>query len=133
MSPRPGAYEGVTSSRMGRTTRRSSTSDLRSSEERSGGVATTVAAGGATVAVHLSKLGKILVDDSGRTLYLFEKDKLGTSACSGACATSWPPYTISGTPKAGSGAAAAELVTTNRADGATQVVCHGHPAVPLRR
>jgi predicted lipoprotein with Yx(FWY)xxD motif len=41
-----------------------------------------------------STLGKILVDQSGRTLYLFGADKNGTSTCSGACATTWPPYKV---------------------------------------
>ena len=88
---------------------------------------TTSAATGATVAVRSSKLGKILVDDQGRTLYLFEKDKGPMSTCAGACATAWPPLVTNGTPKAGSGATAAELATTARDDGASQVVYHGHP------
>jgi predicted lipoprotein with Yx(FWY)xxD motif len=48
--------------------------------------ATTAAAGGTTVTVNSSKLGRILVDAKGRTLYLFEKDKGTTSSCYGACA-----------------------------------------------
>src|SRR4051794_24572508 len=36
-------------------------------------------------------LGKILVNSQGRTLYLFQKDAGARSACSGACAASWPP------------------------------------------
>ncbi|HZD67866.1 MAG TPA: hypothetical protein VFA45_02790 [Actinomycetes bacterium] len=91
-----------------------------------GGQATGGGAG-ATVAVKSSELGKILVDDQGRTLYLFEKDKGPTSTCSGACAAAWPPETTDGTPKAGSGASAAELTTSARDDGSMQVVYHGHP------
>ena len=103
-----------------------------SSSGSSGGPASTsgsatTAASGATVAVESSKLGKILVDDQGRTLYLFEKDKSPTSTCSGGCAAAWPPDTTSGTPKAGSGAIAADLTTSARADGSMQVVYHGHP------
>ncbi|HEV8652960.1 MAG TPA: hypothetical protein VG276_27120 [Actinomycetes bacterium] len=85
------------------------------------------AAGGATVAVKSSKLGTILVDGSGRTLYLFEKDKGTTSSCYGACASAWPPYTTSGGPQAGSGASAALLATTTRTDGKTEVTYHSHP------
>jgi predicted lipoprotein with Yx(FWY)xxD motif len=84
-------------------------------------------AGGATVAVSSSKLGSILVDGSGRTLYLFEKDKGTTSSCYGACATAWPPYATTGAPQAGSGASAALLGTTTRTGGATEVTYHGHP------
>jgi predicted lipoprotein with Yx(FWY)xxD motif len=87
----------------------------------------TTAATGATIAVKSSKLGKILVDDQGRTLYLFEKDKSPTSTCSGACAAAWPPDTTNGTPMASSGAIAADLNTSARADGSTQLVYHGHP------
>lgn len=85
------------------------------------------AAGGATVAVSSSKLGSILVDGSGRTLYLFEKDKGTTSSCYGACAGAWPPYATTGAPQAGSGASAALLGTTTRTGGATEVTYHGHP------
>jgi predicted lipoprotein with Yx(FWY)xxD motif len=33
----------------------------------------------------------ILVDAAGRTLYTFDGDKDGKSACNGACAAAWPP------------------------------------------
>jgi predicted lipoprotein with Yx(FWY)xxD motif len=91
--------------------------------------ATTAAAAraGATVVVKGSKLGRVLVDAKGRTLYLFEKDKGTKSTCYGACASGWPPYTTSGTPQAGSGATASLLGTTARTDGTTQVTYNGHP------
>jgi predicted lipoprotein with Yx(FWY)xxD motif len=71
--------------------------------------------------------GKALVGGNGRTMYLFEGDKSGTSACSSACAAVWPPVTVSGTPKAGSGVNQALLVTIKRPDGTMQLVYHGHP------
>src|SRR2546428_515623 len=37
------------------------------------------------------KLGKILVDGGGKTVYLFEADKGTASTCDGDCATYWPP------------------------------------------
>ena len=46
-------------------------------------------------------LATILVAQNGMTLYMFARDQGGKSACSGACANFWPPYT--GTPKAGNG------------------------------
>ena len=52
--------------------------------------------GAATIHARQSKLGRILVDGRGRTLYLFEKDKRGKSSCNGACAAAWPPLTTSG-------------------------------------
>jgi predicted lipoprotein with Yx(FWY)xxD motif len=85
------------------------------------------ASGPATVKARTTKLGKIVVDGSGRTLYLFEKDKGSKSSCSGACATNWPPLLTKGKPKAGSGVKASKLGTTRRADGTTQVTYYGHP------
>src|SRR4029450_11623399 len=46
---------------------------------------------GARVALGKTALGRVLVDARGRTLYLFEKDTHGRSACYGACAAYWPP------------------------------------------
>jgi predicted lipoprotein with Yx(FWY)xxD motif len=43
------------------------------------------------VATGRTKLGTVLVDGKGRTLYLFEKDKGSASSCYGACASVWPP------------------------------------------
>lgn len=79
-----------------------------------------------TIKLRSTSLGKIVVDAKGHTLYLFEKDKNGKSACSGACAQNWPPLTVSGTPKAGSGLHA-KLGTTKRSDGKRQVTYGGHP------
>jgi predicted lipoprotein with Yx(FWY)xxD motif len=84
------------------------------------GAATTTTIGTAT-----SKLGRILVDGNGETLYLFEADNGTMSTCYGSCALAWPPLT--GAPLAGSGTPAAELATTKRQDGTTQVLYHGHP------
>jgi len=69
----------------------------------------------------------ILVDGSGRTLYLFEKDQANQSACSGACVAAWPVDQTSGAPKAGSGVKASLLGTIKRADGTTQVTYSRHP------
>lgn len=74
-----------------------------------------------------SDLGPILVDSKGFTLYDFHKDKGGVSACYGACASTWPPLTTSGAPKALSGAEASKLGTTKRSDGSLQVTYAGHP------
>jgi predicted lipoprotein with Yx(FWY)xxD motif len=82
----------------------------------------------ATVAVaNNAKLGQILVDGSGRTLYLFQADKSTSSTCYGACAQYWPPLLTSGAPQAGSGANASLLGTTQRTDGTLEVTYGGHP------
>lgn len=91
---------------------------------------TTVAAppGAATIGTATGgDLGTILVDGSGRTLYLFEADTGTTSTCNGACATAWPPLITTGATKVSGSAKAAELGTTKRDDGAMQVTYGGHP------
>jgi predicted lipoprotein with Yx(FWY)xxD motif len=99
----------------------------KSSSSSTSAPASSSAAGGATIAVRTSKLGSIMVDGNGRTLYLFEKDKGTMPSCYGACAGGWPPYTTTGAAQAGSGTSASLLATTSRTDGKTQVTYHGHP------
>jgi predicted lipoprotein with Yx(FWY)xxD motif len=74
-----------------------------------------------------AKLGKIIVDGKGRTLYDFVIDKGTASVCYGACASLWPPYLTNGTPTAGKGAVANLVGTTKRKDGTTEVTYGGHP------
>jgi predicted lipoprotein with Yx(FWY)xxD motif len=81
----------------------------------------------ATIRVANSRLGRILVDATGRTLYLFKADIGTTSACSGACATAWPPLRTGATPVVAGGANAALVGTIPRSDGARQVTYQGHP------
>jgi predicted lipoprotein with Yx(FWY)xxD motif len=83
--------------------------------------------GGAVVAVAaVPKLGKVIVDEGGLTLYDFHKDKGTVSSCYGQCAAVWPPLTTEGSPQ-GKGVAASKLGTTKRKDGTTQVTFAGHP------
>jgi predicted lipoprotein with Yx(FWY)xxD motif len=92
-----------------------------------GSTSSTGPSGVATVSAASTKLGMVLVDGSGRTLYLFEKDQTNQSACTGACVAAWPIDQSSGTPKAGGGVKASLLGTIRRADGTTQVAYNGHP------
>ncbi len=80
-----------------------------------------------TVNSRSGKLGQILVDGQGRTLYLFEADTSDKSTCSGGCAKAWPPATTTGTPKGGGGVKSDLLGTTTRDDGSKQVTYNGHP------
>ena len=98
-----------------------------------GALAANQSAGaGVKVAVASSGLGRILVDGRGRTLYLFQKDKRGQSACVGQCTVFWPPLIASGKPLATAGAKASLLGTTKR--GRTPA---GHvqppPALPVQQ
>lgn len=96
-----------------------------------GGEQTTTAAGGGEAAsvslASVPKLGFVLVDSKGFTLYDFHKDKGTESACYGACAKVWPPLLTTGEPQPSNGASAAKLGTTKRKDGAVQVTYAGHP------
>jgi predicted lipoprotein with Yx(FWY)xxD motif len=82
------------------------------------------------VRVERSKLGRILVDARGMTLYLFTDDRHGHSSCYHACARLWPPATVSGDPIAGPGLTA-KLSTTRRRDHVRQLVYNGHPLYTL--
>lgn len=81
----------------------------------------------ATLGVRSTRLGKVLVDARGHTLYLFKKDSGTKSACFGACATAWPPLRATGKPTVAGGANASIVATTKRSDGKPQVTYHGHP------
>jgi predicted lipoprotein with Yx(FWY)xxD motif len=93
--------------------------------------ASASSSGSAAAMIKLSSVssipGKFLVDAQGRTMYLFEADKSGTSTCSGACAAAWPPVTVSGSPQAGSGVDQALLGTVKRDDGTMQLTYNKHP------
>jgi predicted lipoprotein with Yx(FWY)xxD motif len=85
----------------------------------------------ADVRVARTKLGPILVDARGHTLYLFLKDRHGRSACYEACAQIWSPALASGSPLAGADVAKAKLTTTRRRDHTRQLVYNGHPLYAL--
>ena len=82
---------------------------------------------GRRIKVEQSDYGPILVTGSGRTIYLFDKEKRPKAECYGACATAWPPLLTKGAPVARSGASAKLLGTATRRDGTRQVTYRGHP------
>jgi predicted lipoprotein with Yx(FWY)xxD motif len=93
----------------------------------SGGASATNGAGAATISLAASKLGRILVDRKGQTLYLWQADTGPKSTRTGAWASAWPPLVTNGKPIAGAGLFASKLGTTTRRDGTTQVTYNGHP------
>lgn len=93
--------------------------------------ASSTAPAGATVeATAVGSLGTVLVAANGFTVYTFTRDVKGsgTSACTGSCATTWPPLTVvaGATPTAGAGANGT-LGTIIRDDGTLQVTYNGLP------
>lgn len=73
------------------------------------------------------KLGMVLVDAHGLTLYGFDRDTGSSSTCYGGCAEGWPPLLTEGEPAVGNGAIASKLGTTERRGGSIQVTYAGHP------
>jgi predicted lipoprotein with Yx(FWY)xxD motif len=72
----------------------------------------------------------IVVDGTGRTLYIFTVDTGGTSNCaaySPDCPKIWPALTITSKPQAGAGIKASLIGTTPAAGGKTQVTYNHHP------
>ena len=86
-----------------------------SSAAASGGSGSTV------ITTVSSSAGTFLTTSSGHAVYLWSKDGNGMSACSGACAGTWPPVTTSGTATASGGAKSSDLSTITRSDGTKQV------------
>jgi predicted lipoprotein with Yx(FWY)xxD motif len=62
-----------------------------------------------------SAKGKVLTNESGMTLYVFDKDSGGKSACNGPCATNWPPLMAAATAKP-----AGDYTIITRDDGSKQ-------------
>jgi predicted lipoprotein with Yx(FWY)xxD motif len=82
---------------------------------------------GALLALRKTTLGSILVDAQGRTLYIFEKDRKGMSACDTTCVKFWPPLVSRTPPRAGKGVQKAMLGVTRAHNGRRQVTYAGHP------
>lgn len=85
-------------------------------------------ASGTAINVGTTKLGQVLVDSSGQTVYLFLADNGATSSCNSAsCVQYWPPVLTKGAPQAGAGVNASLLGTITRGDQTIQVTYAGHP------
>jgi predicted lipoprotein with Yx(FWY)xxD motif len=82
---------------------------------------------GTVITTHAGSAGSFLTDGSGRAVYLWSKDTMDKSACSGACAGAWPPVPASGKLTASGGAKTSDLGTITRSDGSKQVTYDGHP------
>jgi predicted lipoprotein with Yx(FWY)xxD motif len=86
--------------------------------------ASTSAAGPAVVtSARKAKVGSVIVDAQGRTLYRFTAEAQGLPVCGGACLATWRPAltsTASGLPE--------HVATVRRPDGGKlQLTYDGHP------
>jgi predicted lipoprotein with Yx(FWY)xxD motif len=92
---------------------------------------TTTASSGVLRTSTKDPFGMFLTDSTGKTLYTFDRDTSPTSACTGQCATTWPPLLL---PAGASTSIPAPAGTTGaltvsaRPDGSgSQVVWNGKP------
>ena len=89
------------------------------------------AKGPAIVKVGRSRLGPILVDGNGHTLYYFTQDKPKRALCTSDylnCTTMWPPLMTTGSPHGEAGVKTSLLKVRHRTKPAgSQVTYHGHP------
>jgi len=69
-----------------------------------------------------SAKGKVLTNESGMTLYVFDKDSGGKSACNGPCAGNWPPLMATATAMA-----MGDYTVVSRDDGSKQWAYKGKP------
>jgi predicted lipoprotein with Yx(FWY)xxD motif len=75
----------------------------------------------------LPKVGTVLVDSKGRTLYMFVPDKQKKVTCVSACAAVWPPVKLATGAKAkASGQAKASLLGSDTDPAGGRVVTYNH-------
>lgn len=85
-------------------------------------VTTTAAVAADPAAVGETAKGKTLTDARGMTLYTFDKDPHGKSACNGPCAGNWPPLAAEADAKV-----SAHYTVVTRDDGGKQWAYKGKP------
>jgi predicted lipoprotein with Yx(FWY)xxD motif len=95
-----------------------------SSAPASGGTSAGSATG-TVIGTHAGSGGTFLTE-GGRTVYLWVKDGMNKSTCTGACASAWPPVMDKGQLTASGGAKASDLATIARPGGGKQVTYDGH-------
>jgi predicted lipoprotein with Yx(FWY)xxD motif len=85
-----------------------------------------VTGSGTGIKIAHTKIGVVLTNSAGFTLYWFAKDTPTKSNCNGSCATYWPP--VIGKMSAASGVSLMDkLGTIKRSNGQLQATYDGHP------
>jgi predicted lipoprotein with Yx(FWY)xxD motif len=75
----------------------------------------------------LPKLGTVLVNSKGRTLYMFVPDKHKKVTCVGGCAAVWPPLKLpKGSKAVASGKAKSSLLGSDSNPSGGRVVTYAH-------
>jgi len=127
-SPRPTEKAQVSSSRRGSTYE---DYGYDQNENNAEPAATQAPSGDTAAEIELrvaenDQLGSFLVDQAGRTVYLFTRDTPNTSNCSGKCLDAWPPLLANDEVKADDGLNG-KLGTITRPDGTRQVTYNEMP------
>ena len=115
------ALAGCGSSSKTKTASSGTTSTVASASRSAAG-----GGGNSTVNTASTKLGTVLVDAQGRTLYHLDPETTSHIVCTGGCTSTWPPLVVQGTaqPTAGPGVTA-KLTVVMRPDGKDQVAADG--------
>ena len=83
---------------------------------------TVFAAASANAQAPVKMADGVMTNDAGMTLYTFDKDAGGKSACNGPCAANWPPLMATADAKA-----SGDWSIVVRDDGAKQWAYKGKP------
>jgi predicted lipoprotein with Yx(FWY)xxD motif len=76
----------------------------------------------------VDRLGRVVVDADGFTLYRFDSDGDGAATCTDACASTWPPVIVDPSLRmAVAGLATTDVGLVRRSDGAVQLTVGGWP------
>jgi predicted lipoprotein with Yx(FWY)xxD motif len=121
-STTPGSAYGSSSATPMTSSSAGSASGMGTSGTTSTGMSKTV-----TLTIKTTKIGKVLTDSKGDTLYWYAKDmQHGPSTCAGACLSAWPA--VAGTPVAAMGVTfAGKLGSVKDANGTVQATYNGYP------
>ena len=94
-----------------------------SDNKSSGSSGASAATSDVVASAKKAKVGSVIVDAQGRTLYRFTAEAQGVPVCTGACVGTWPPAVVAdvaGLPK--------NVATVKRPDGGKlQLTYDGHP------
>ena len=74
-----------------------------------------------------SRYGRIVVDASRRTLYLFDIERDGQPRCYDACALNWPPLLAAGASTSDPRLDQTLIAVSERKDASRQLTYNGHP------
>jgi predicted lipoprotein with Yx(FWY)xxD motif len=134
-APVAAADKAPAGSKTGKTTTKTTTKPGKTTAKPGTGAAAPVpktaapkAAPNALIARNIPKMGTVVTDVHGWTLYRFDRDKAKppTTNCNGKCAQIWPPALTDGNPKL-VGVNPLFVGTLRRADGTLQLTLRGWP------